>query len=126
MNGTRSRHIPTFSLVTLLLIFGGCASTNDVTTNIDVVSTDNTCEVAPTAAPVGSIEFSVRNDGSDVTEFYLYADDGTTVVGEVENVGPGLTRSLVVQPDPGSYVTACKPGMSGDGIRGDFHVTTEG
>jgi iron uptake system component EfeO len=126
MNGTMNKHTPTFALVALLLVLGGCASSNDVTTTIDVISTDDTCEVAPTEAPIGSVEFSVRNDGSDVTEFYLYEDDGTTVVGEVEDIGPGLTRSLVVQPGPGSYVTACKPGMSGDGIRGVFHVTTEG
>ena len=26
-------------------------------------------------------------------------------------------------PEPGTYQTACKPGMVGDGIRGDFKVT---
>ena len=33
----------------------------------------------------------------------------------------GLQRQLVVQFDePGSYTVACKLGMVGDGIRGDF------
>ncbi len=45
-------------------------------------------------------------------------------MGEVENIGPGLTRQLIVEvPDGGKYTTACKPGMIGDGIRGDFTVT---
>jgi iron uptake system component EfeO len=45
-------------------------------------------------------------------------------MGEVENVGPGLTRQLIVEvPDGGTYTTACKPGMVGDGIRTPFTVT---
>jgi iron uptake system component EfeO len=70
--------------------------------------------------------FEVTNDGPEVTEFYLLADDGLRIIGEVENIGPGLTRTLVVQAGPGSYVTACKPGMVGDGIRGTFTVTDSG
>lgn len=93
---------------------------------ITVSSTDDRCEVSVTEAPSGSIAFEVTNDGSEVTEFYLYGDDGRRVVGEVENIGPGLTRELVVQAAPGEYVTACKPGMTGDGIRGSFTVTDSG
>ena len=45
-------------------------------------------------------------------------------MGEVENISPGLQRKLIVQlGEPGTYQTACKPGMVGDGIRGDFKVT---
>jgi iron uptake system component EfeO len=45
-------------------------------------------------------------------------------MGEVENIGPGLTRQLIVEvPDGGTYTTACKPGMVGDGIRAPFTVT---
>ncbi len=47
-------------------------------------------------------------------------------MGEVENISPGLQRKLIVQlAQPGTYQTACKPGMIGDGIRGDFTVTGE-
>jgi iron uptake system component EfeO len=47
-------------------------------------------------------------------------------MGEVENISPGLSRKLIVQlTEPGTYQTACKPGMVGDGIRGDFTVTGE-
>ena len=45
-------------------------------------------------------------------------------MGEVENIGPGLTRTFHVElAEPGTYETACKPGMVGDGIRGAFTVT---
>ena len=70
--------------------------------------------------------FSVENAGNEVTEFYLYGEDGLRIVGEVENIGPGLTRDLVVRAAPGDYVTSCRPGMTGDGIRSDFAVSDSG
>jgi iron uptake system component EfeO len=48
---------------------------------------------------------------------------GDRVMGEVENVGPGLSREFRVELPAGTYETACKPGMSGKGIRGPFTVT---
>ncbi|MFN8024463.1 MAG: iron uptake system protein EfeO [Acidimicrobiales bacterium] len=89
---------------------------------IAVSSTDDACEVAATEAPSGNLVFEITNDGSQVTEFYLLGEDGLRIVGEVENIGPGITRNLVVSATPGTYVTACKPGMTGDGIRGTFTV----
>jgi iron uptake system component EfeO len=44
----------------------------------------------------------------------------------VENVGPGLSRDLVINVPAGRYVPACKPGMVGKGIRTDFTVTGSG
>jgi iron uptake system component EfeO len=93
---------------------------------VSVTSTATACQVSATSAPSGSLTFKVTNGGSDVTEFYLLAGDGVRVVGEVENVGPGLTRELVVQAQPGDYVTQCKPGMTGDGIKAPFTVTDSG
>jgi iron uptake system component EfeO len=94
--------------------------------SLSVTSTDDTCEVSAEEAPSGTVQFSVKNEGSQVTEFYLLADDGLRIIGEVENIGPGLTRDLVVVAEPGDYQTACKPGMVGDGIRADFTVTESG
>ncbi len=90
---------------------------------IAVSSTDDVCDVATDTAPAGHLVFEVKNEGNQVTEFYLYGEDGLRIVGEVENIGPGLTRNLVVRAPAGDYVTACKPGMKGDGIRHDFTVT---
>ncbi|HYI56992.1 MAG TPA: iron uptake system protein EfeO [Microlunatus sp.] len=93
---------------------------------LTVTATDTTCEVSAAEAPSGNLRFSVTNNGTKVNEFYLLADDGLRIVGEVENIGPGLTRDLVLQAPSGSYFTACKPGMVGDGIRAQFTVSDSG
>ena len=93
---------------------------------ITVTSTADACDLSTTQAPSGTLTFSVSNTGNDVTEFYLLAADGLQVISEVENVGPGISRDLVVQARPGSYIASCKPGMVGDGIRHDFTVTDSG
>jgi iron uptake system component EfeO len=115
----------TTPLVLAAMLLAACTS-NHAPDTITVRSTDHTCEVAPDRAPGGHLVFDVTNAGTEVTEFYLLAEDGVQIIGEVENIGPGLTRSLVVEADPGSYVAACKPGMTGDGIRTIFTVGDSG
>lgn len=110
-----------------LLALAGCVpnSTGDASGSaITVDSTKDDCVVSASTASSGSLTFSVTNSGDQVTEFYLLADDGLRIVGEVENVGPGISRDLVVQAQPGDYFTVCKPGMVGDGVgRAAFSVT---
>jgi iron uptake system component EfeO len=90
---------------------------------IAVEASDTACTVERTEAAAGTIEFTVRNTGSEVNEFYLYGE-GDQIVGEVENLTPGLTRTFHVDVStPGTYQTACKPGMKGKGIRAPFTVT---
>ena len=90
---------------------------------LTVSSTDSACDLSATEAPAGTLSFDVTNAGTQVTEFYLLGEDGLRIVAEVENVGPQLSRQLVVNAPAGKYVTACKPGMTGEGIRADFTVT---
>jgi iron uptake system component EfeO len=90
---------------------------------ISVTSSDGSCDVSAESAPAGNLVFDVTNNGSKVTEFYLYSADGQRIVGEVENIGPGLQGKLIVTADQGSYQTSCRPGMAGKGIRADFTVT---
>ena len=87
-------------------------------------ATDTECKLSAVTAPSGNLTFSVTNGGSKVTEFYLLADDGLRIIGEIENIGPGLSRDLVLRAGPGEYFTACKPGMVGDGIRAAFSVSS--
>lgn len=94
--------------------------------SLTVDSSAEACAVSAAEAPSGTLSFAVTNSGDDVTEFYLLGEDGLRVVSEVENIGPGLTRDLVVQLRPGEYFTACKPGMVGEGIRAAFTVTDSG
>ena len=104
---------------------GGAPGTGTATGTVTVTSSADACHLSTTTAPSGRLTFSVTNTGSDVTEFYLLGSDGKTV-GEVENIGPGLSRDLVVQAQPGAYTAACKPGMAGDGIKQAFTVTESG
>ena len=98
---------------------GGKAAPAEVT----VAATDTECTLSGTEGVTGANTFTITNNGTKVQEFYVY-DEGDRVMGEVENVSPGLSRKLIVQlTEPGTYTTACKPGMIGDGIRGSFKVT---
>ncbi|TQM64897.1 iron uptake system protein EfeO [Humibacillus xanthopallidus] len=99
------------------------AGTGGAAGPITVNATDTTCELSATTAKAGTVTFEVTNAGSKVNEFYLYAE-GDRIVGEVENITPGLKRELKVEiTEPGTFTTACKPGMVGDGIRAPFTVT---
>ena len=99
----------------------GAGAAASAKTAITVEATDTACTLSATEAPTGSIAFTVTNRGSKTNEFYLYKGD--KVVGEVENISAGLTRTLTVDAkEAGGYETACKPGMKGDGIRGAFTV----
>ncbi len=102
----------------------GCSGSKSASGSgpVKVTATDTECTVATVNLPAGAHVFSVRNTGSKVTEFYVYGE-GDRVVGEVENIAPGVSRDLRVELAAGSYQAACKPGMVGDGIRSTLTVT---
>ncbi|AWB93323.1 iron uptake system protein EfeO [Aeromicrobium chenweiae] len=118
---------PSLVVVGALVAVGlsACASDPDESTasgDLSVAATDSSCDVSATKLEAGPSTFKVSNKGSKVTEFYVYAE-GDRIMGEVENIGPGLTRNLVVDLPKGTYEGACKPGMIGDGIRQTLTVT---
>ncbi|GIH67204.1 iron uptake system protein EfeO [Microbispora siamensis] len=126
---------PTVLAAAALALAGltACSSTGSGTTTeaaatgdgkITVAATDTECKVAKSDLAAGTSTFSITNNGTKVTEFYVYAA-GDRVMGEVENIVPGLTREVVVELPPGVYETACKPGMTGKGIRGPLKVSGE-
>ena len=116
--------------IAALALLAGCvpnASAQTGSTSLTVTSTAGECAVSAATAPSGSLVFTVSNSGNKVTEFYLLADDGLRIVGEVENIGPGISRDLVVVARPGSYFTVCKPGRVGSGVgKAAFTVTDSG
>jgi iron uptake system component EfeO len=90
---------------------------------------DDSCRVDDTSLDAGRHAFKVENVGSDVTEVYVYGKDGddfSTIMGERENIGPGTVQTLEVDLAAGDYEVACKPGMTGDGIRTALSVTGAG
>ena len=128
---TRTRAVVTVATsAAALLVLSGCVANNQATadaTSLTVESSASDCAVSAAKAPSGNISFAITNSGDQVTEFYLLADDGLRIVGEVENIGPGISRDLVVQAAPGDYFTVCKPGMVGDGLgKAAFTVTDSG
>jgi iron uptake system component EfeO len=93
---------------------------------VAITATDSTCAVATTAFDPGAVTFTVTNKGEKTTEVYVYGEHNgafTKVIGEVENIGPSLTRNLNVTLTGGRYEIACKPGQTGDGIRTPISVT---
>lgn len=90
------------------LALAACVPNNQAAGDaIAVTSSADSCEVATTEVPSGTVVFDVTNAGDDVTEFYLLAPDGLRIISEIENIGPGITRQLVVQVGAGDYLTAC-------------------
>lgn len=121
-----------------VVVLAGCVPNNPTTDSesggsggsaaaaLTVTSTDDACEVSAAEAASGTLTFDVANEGTKVTEFYLMAADGLRIVGEVENIAPGASRTLTVTAQPGDYQTVCKPGMIGAGVgRADFSVSGE-
>jgi iron uptake system component EfeO len=121
--------LPVTALATIPLLAACTSNTTDSSGSagaagaITVTSSDDSCEISTQSVPAGNLTFNVTNAGSKVTEFYLYSADGKRIVGEVENIGPGLQGKLIVTANEGTYQTSCRPGMSGKGIRADFTVT---
>lgn len=119
--GTRSTRVSRITggvtvlgtLAALALSLTGCvANDSGAATSIAVTSSATACTVSKTSAPSGTIHFDVTNTADAVTEFYLLGKDKQSVVGEVENVTPGVKRTLTVRVKPGTYYTECKPGMA--------------
>ena len=113
---------------TAALVLSGCVAKSDSedASALTVSSTDSSCEVSDASTASGTVTFEVVNDTDQVTEFYLLAEDGLRIVGEVENIAPAASRTLTVVAQPGEYYTLCKPGMIGEGVgRSAFTVTGE-
>ncbi len=110
------------------LVLAGCVAKSDVAAAgaLTVTSTDTSCDVSTATATSGTLAFDVTNSSSNVSEFYLLAEDGLRIVGEVENIAPGASRTLTVVAQPGEYFTLCKPGMVGEGVgKASFSVAGE-
>ncbi|AZZ83063.1 peptidase M75 family protein [Gordonia alkanivorans] len=107
------------------VLLAGCTEKGSSEGAIAVTSTADACDLATTDATTGNVDFAITNSGDKVTEFYVYGNNNR-VLGEVENIGPGLSGNLTVEiVEPGTYTVACKPGMVGTGIRTELNVGGE-
>jgi iron uptake system component EfeO len=115
------------SMGALALVLTGCVANNAASsTALTVDITDDTCAVSVATAPTGAVTFAITNNGTDVNEFEILADDKLRIVGEKENVPPGQTVNYVAQLAPGTYFTACKFQLIGAPVGlAEFTVTGE-
>ncbi len=97
----------------------GTATATDVQ-KVPFTLTKAGCDPADLTLHAGATTFDVKNDGADaVTEMELLQDG--RIVGEVENITPGLSGSVSVTLQPGSYETICPNGSSA--AKGKLTVT---
>ena len=89
------------------------------TVKIELVKTG--CDPAKLTLPAGPAKFDVENvDADAISEFEIL--DGVKVLGEVENVPPGLSKSFSLTLKPGTFVLWCPGGSEKDG-KGTLEVT---
>ena len=90
---------------------------------VEIRLIDAGCDPARLSLPAGPTTFEVRNDGADaVSEFEVL--DGDRILGEVENLAPGLSGRFSLTLRPGTFVTYCPGGESVE--RGTLEVSAAG
>lgn len=93
------------------LLAAGCAKTDDSkaapgATTVNVTITDAGCQPNPTSVPAGPVTFKLTNkDSSKVSEAELLRDE--SIMGEKENLSPGLSSSFSLKLDAGKYQMYC-------------------
>ncbi|HEY7694375.1 MAG TPA: iron uptake system protein EfeO [Gaiellaceae bacterium] len=109
--------------VAAALALAGCGGGKKDATGgrtVDVTLTDAGCDPAELRLPAGPVTFRVANDGADaVTEFEVL--DGDRILGEVENLAPGLSGRFSLTLKPGRFTMYCPGGKTAE--RGTLVVT---
>jgi len=112
----------------LVAVLAGCGSSGGSgssagakgASHVKITLTDAGCTPAQIKTASGPTTFDVTNDGAGaVTEFEVMK--GSRILGEVENVAQGLSRSFSLTLQPGTYVTNCPGGKSS--AKGTLAVT---
>ena len=114
-------------LACLVLVASGCASSGsgaggpaggtaaaagDKSSTVKIQITSQGCEPKPASVPAGAVEFDITNSGTAaVTEAELRTSDKARILGEQENLTPGLSGGFSLTVRPGTYKVNC-PGAS--------------
>jgi iron uptake system component EfeO len=103
---TRTGLLVALSCTTLLVGLSDTAGATTATVKVEI--DDDGCP-ASLKIKAGPTNFQVTNTGSgDVSEFEVLS--GKRIIGEVENVAPGLNREFSLTLKPGRYSTLCPGG----------------
>ena len=88
------------AVVLLAACGSGAPTAAPGTSNVRMELTDAGCAPQPESVPAGPVTFTVVNNGtSKVTEGELQAQ--SRIIGEKENVTPGLSSTFTLRLDPG-------------------------
>jgi iron uptake system component EfeO len=96
------------AVATLVGACGGSGAGNSARSTVKVVLTPAGCTPRPAAIPAGKVTVHIVNRNADsVSVAELRTGDLTRVVGELENITPGISGSFTITVRPGSYVFYC-------------------
>jgi FTR1 family protein len=106
--------------LTLPLLLAACGGDDDKATaasgkatTVEVKITKAGCDPATLNLASGPTTFKVKNDGANaVTEFEVL--DGDRILGEVENLTPGLSGSFTLNLQPGTFKLLCPGGETAE------------
>ena len=89
---------------------------------VQIALTSAGCDPSEVTVAAGPTKFQVTNtDANAVTEFEIL--DGDRILGETENITPGLSGSISLNLTTGTYSLYCPNGTTAE--RGTLHVTGE-
>jgi iron uptake system component EfeO len=90
----------------------GTAADSGTKSTVTIDLTSRGCEPKPAKIPAGPVDFNVTNSGAgSVSEAELRTSDLAHILGEQENLTPGLSGSFSLTIQPGTYKISC-PGAS--------------
>ena len=90
----------------------GTAADSGKSSAVTVDLTPQGCQPKPAKIPAGPVDFTVANkDAGSVSEAELRTSDLSKILGEQENLTPGLSGGFSLTLQPGSYKINC-PGAS--------------
>ena len=102
----RAIAVATITSATVAVALGAPAGTKSTSVKVEI--NDDGCP-AKLKIKSGPTTFKVTNSGSgDVSEFEIVSGDH--IIGEVENVAPGLNKEFSLTLKPGTYKTSCPGG----------------
>jgi iron uptake system component EfeO len=91
---------------------GAAAASGDRSSTVKISLTSQGCEPKPASVPAGPVQFDVTNAGAgSVSEAELRTNDLAHILGEQENLTPGLSGGFSLTIQPGTYKISC-PGAS--------------
>jgi iron uptake system component EfeO len=91
---------------------GAAAAAGDKSSTVKIELTSQGCQPKPASIPAGAVEFDVTNSGAGAaTEAELRTNDKAHILGEQENLTPGLSGGFSLTVQPGTYKVNC-PGAS--------------